>query len=58
MRLANNSFQPGVPAFNMIVCSWSIVVVIVPLLESELTVDPGVVEVCDEVFDIVQLWGF
>ena len=58
MRFAHNSFQPVVPAFDMIVCSWPIVVVVVPLLESELTIDPGGVKVRDKVFDIVQFWGF
>ena len=43
--------HPREPAFDTIVSSWSIEVVIVPLLE---TIDPGVVKV----FDIFQLWGF
>lgn len=44
----------------MIVCSWPIVVVhvVVPLLESELAIDPGTLEVRDKVFDIVRFWGF
>ena len=59
MRLAQDSLQPGVPAFDMIVCSWPIVLAIVSLLESELlAIDPGTLEVRDEVFDIVYLWGF
>ena len=58
-RFAHDSLQPGVPAFDMSVCSWPIVVAIVPLLESELlAIDPGTLEVCDKVFDIVHLWGF
>ena len=63
--------QPGVLAFDMIVCSRPIVVVVVPLLESELAIDPDTVKLLllfekytpDKVYsykviDIVQLWGF
>ena len=60
MRFAHDSLQLGVPAFHMIVCSWPIVVVhvVVPLLESELAIDPGTLEVRDKVFDNVRFWGF
>ena len=52
MWFAHDSLQPGVPAFDMIVCSRPIVVVVVPLLESELAIDPGSVKVGDEVINI------
>ena len=58
MWFAHNLLQPGVPAFDMIICSRPIVVVVVPLLESELAIDPGAVKVGDEVINIVRLWGF
>ena len=59
MWFSHNLLQAEVPAFNMIVCSGPIVVVVVPLLESELAIDPGAVKVCDEVFCVVcLLWGF
>ena len=49
MWFAHDSLQPGVPAFDMIICSRPIVVIVVPLFESELAVDPGAVKVGDEV---------
>ena len=58
MRFANDSLQPGVPAFNMIVRSWPIVIEVIPLLESELAIDPGSVKVCDKVINFVHLWDF
>ena len=48
--------QPRVPVIDTIVCSWSTVVVVVPLLESELAIDPGAVKGRDKVIDIVQFW--
>ena len=52
MWFAYDPLQPGVPAFDMIVCSRPIVVVVVPLLESELAIDPGAVKVGDKVINI------
>ena len=57
MWFAHDLLQPGVPAFNMIVCSRPIIVIVVPLLEAELAIDPGAVKL-GEVINIVQLWGF
>ena len=51
MRLAHDSLQSGMPVFDIIVSPW-------PMsresstAESELTIDPHVVEVCDKVFDM------
>ena len=42
----------------MIVRSWPIVIEVIPLLESELAIDPGSVKVCDKVIDFVHFWGF
>jgi hypothetical protein len=53
MWFAHDSLQPGMPAFNMIVSSRPIIVIIVPLLESELAIDPGAIELRDKVIDIV-----
>ena len=36
--------MPGVPAFDVIVYSRAIVIVVVPLLESKLAIDPGSVK--------------
>ena len=44
MWFAHDSLQPGVPSFDVMVCSQPIVIVVVPLLESELAIDPGSVE--------------
>ena len=56
MWFAHDSLQPGVPDFNMIICSRPcIVVLVVPLLESELAIDPGAVKVGDEIINIIQL---
>ena len=37
---------------------WPIIIVVVPLLESELNIDPCSVKVCDKVINVVRLWGF
>ena len=58
MWFAHELLQPQVPAFNMIVCSEPIAIVAVPLLESELAIDPGSVKVCDKVINAVQIPGF
>ena len=58
MWFAHDSLQLEEPAFDIIVCSRPIIVVVVPLLESELAIDPGAIKVGDEVISIVQLWGF
>ena len=56
MWFAHDSLQPGVPAFDVMVCSWPIVIVVVPLLESELaSIDPGSVEFLDMLLE--QNWG-
>ena len=57
MWFADNTLQSGVPAFNMIICSGPIVVVVVPLLESELAIDPCGVKVGYEMFNVVHLRG-
>ena len=55
MWFAHDLLQPGVPTYNVIVCSWPIIVIVVPLLESELAIDPSTVKVCDEVIDVAYI---
>ena len=35
-----DSLQPGVPAFDVIVCSRPIIIAVVPLMESEFAINP------------------
>ena len=56
MNLACNCVHLWMPAFNMVVCTWSIGVIVVPRTKRKVSIEPGVLKVLTEIINIRQQW--